>query len=115
MPVDRLKIGLFMTTATAAWLVAIIQLTVVKSADTLRGEGQEFIVIIAAVIGGNLLQRLRLGRGRAGGAHLRHGAPGHWFLRAWTRTGLSSFCRDMLIIAVLVNNYIRQAAEKARR
>ena len=116
VPVDKLKIGLFMTTATAAWLVAIIQLTVVKSADTLRGEGQEFIVIIAAVIGGNLLTG---GYGSAVGAALGAlifgmvrqgivfaGVDADWFF---------VFLGAMLIIAVLVNNYIRQAAEKARR
>lgn len=116
VPVDRLKIGLFMTTAFSAWLVAIIQLTVVKSADTLRGEGQEFIVIIAAVIGGNLLTG---GYGSAIGAALGAlifgmvrqgivfaGVDADWFF---------VFLGGMLIIAVLVNNYIRQTAEKARR
>ena len=116
VPVDKLKIGLFMTTAFSAWLVAIIQLTVVKSADTLRGEGQEFIVIIAAVIGGNLLTG---GYGSAIGAALGAlifgmvrqgivfaGVDADWFF---------VFLGGMLIIAVLVNNYIRQTAEKARR
>ncbi len=116
VPVDRLKIGLFMTTAFSAWLVATIQLTVVKSADTLRGEGQEFIVIIAAVIGGNLLTG---GYGSAIGAALGAlifgmvrqgivfaGVDADWFF---------VFLGGMLIIAVLVNNYIRQAAEKSRR
>lgn len=116
VPVDRLKTGLFMTTAASAWLVAIIQLTVVKSADTLRGEGQEFIVIIAAVIGGNLLTG---GYGSAIGAALGAlifgmvrqgivfaGVDADWFF---------VFLGAMLIIAVLVNNYIRQTAEKARR
>lgn len=116
VPVDRLKIGLFMTTAASAWLVAIIQLTVVKSADTLRGEGQEFIIIIAAVIGGNLLTG---GYGSAIGAALGAlifgmvrqgivfaGVDADWFF---------VFLGAMLIIAVLVNNYIRQTAEKSRR
>lgn len=116
VPVNRLKVGLFMTTSFAAWLVATIQLTVVKSADTLRGEGQEFIIIIAAVIGGNLLTG---GYGSAVGAALGAlifgmvrqgivfaGVDADWFF---------VFLGAMLIIAVLVNNYIRQAAEKSRR
>ncbi len=116
VPVDKLKVGLFMTTAFAAWLVATIQITVVKSADTLRGEQQEFIAIIAAVIGGTLLTG---GYGSAIGAMLGAlifgmvkqgivfaGVDADWF---------NVFLGTMLIIAVLVNNYVRQAAEKARR
>jgi simple sugar transport system permease protein len=115
VPVDRLKISLFMTTAFAAWLVATIQITVVKSADTLRGEQQEFIAIIAAVIGGNLLTG---GYGSAVGAALGAlifgmvkqgivfaGVDADWF---------NVFLGSMLIVAVLVNNFIRQRAERAR-
>ncbi|HXF63424.1 MAG TPA: ABC transporter permease [Caldilineaceae bacterium] len=115
VPVDKLKVGLFMTTAFAAWLVATIQITVVKSADTLRGEQQEFIAIIAAVIGGNLLTG---GYGSAVGAALGAlifgmvkqgivfaGVDADWF---------NVFLGSMLIVAVLVNNLIRQRAERAR-
>ncbi len=42
VPVNRLKIALFMTTATAAWLLAIIQVITVKSMDTLRGQELSF-------------------------------------------------------------------------
>jgi simple sugar transport system permease protein len=116
VPVDRLKVGLFMTTAFAAWLVATIQITVVKSADTLRGEQQEFIAIIAAVIGGNLLTG---GYGSAVGAAL--GALIFGMVRQGiVYAGVDAdwyyvFLGVMLILAVLVNNYIRLAAERARR
>jgi simple sugar transport system permease protein len=116
VPVGRLKIGLFMTTAFAAWLVAAIQITVVKSADTLRGEQQEFIAIIAAVIGGNLLTG---GYGSAIGAAL--GALIFGMVRQGiVYAGVDAdwyfvFLGVMLILAVLVNNYIRLAAERARR
>lgn len=116
VPVDRLKIGLFMLTAFAAWSLATIQLSVVKSADTKRGEGQEFVAIIAAVIGGNLLTG---GYGSAVGAALGAlffgmvrqglvfaGVDADWF---------QVFVGAMLIAAVLVNNYIRKRAEEARR
>ncbi len=115
VPVDRLKIGLFMTTAFAAWLVAVIQVVSVKSADTLRGEQQEFIAIIAVVIGGTLLTG---GYGSAIGAVLGAlifgmvkqgivfaGVDADWF---------QVFLGAMLIVAVLVNNYIRRRAEAAR-
>jgi simple sugar transport system permease protein len=116
VPVERLKIGLFMVTAFAAWLAATITVTVAKSADTLRGEGREFEAIIAVVIGGPLLTG---GYGSAVGAVLGAlifgmvkqgivfaGVDADWFL---------VFMGAMLIIAVLVNNFIRKRAEAARR
>lgn len=116
VPVSRVKVTLFMATAAAAWLVATIQLTVVKSADTLRGTQQEFIAIIAAVIGGNLLTG---GYGSAVGAALgalifgmvRQGIVYAGIDADWFQVFLGA----MLIVAVLVNNFIRDQAEKARR
>lgn len=115
VPVNRLKVGLFMLTAFAAWWLATIQISVVKSADTLRGEGQEFVAIIAAVIGGNLLTG---GYGSAIGAALGAlffgmvrqglvfaGVDADWF---------NVLVGTMLIVAVLVNNYIRRRAEESR-
>ena len=116
VPVDKVKVGLFMTTAFAAWLLATIQVITVKSADTLRGEQQEFFAIIAVVIGGTLLTG---GYGSAIGAVLGAlifgmvkqglvfaGVDADWFF---------VFMGAMLVIAVLVNNYIRRRAEAARK
>jgi simple sugar transport system permease protein len=116
VPVNRLKIGLFMLTAASAWFLATVQLTVVNSVDTLRGQGQEFVVIIAAVIGGNLLTG---GYGSAVGAALgalffgmvRQGLVFAGIDADWFQV----FVGVMLIVAVLVNNYIRRRAEEARR
>ena len=55
VPVARVKVALFVTTALAAGLVAILQAVRFGGADALRGTGQEFTAIIAAVIGGTLL------------------------------------------------------------
>ena len=52
VPVDRVKIILFICTALAATLFATIQVMEAGSADTLRGQQKEFEAIIAAVIGG---------------------------------------------------------------
>lgn len=115
VPVKRLKIGLFMTTAAAAWFVSTIQVISVGSADVLRGEQREFFAIIAVVIGGTLLTG---GYGSAIGAVLGAlifgmvqqgifftGVDSDWFL---------VFLGGMLIIAVLVNNYIRTRASEAK-
>lgn len=115
VPVNRMKVLLFMGTAFAAWLVATIQVLSSGGADTLRGEGREFFAIIAVVVGGTLLTG---GYGSAIGAFFGAlifgmvqqgifftGADSDWFL---------VFMGAMLIIAVLVNNFIRKRASEAK-
>jgi len=48
----RVKILLFVGTALGACLLAIIQDVTFTNADVLRGVGQEFYAIVAAVVGG---------------------------------------------------------------
>ena len=55
IPVQKVKISLFMLTAFCSWFIAVTQVTTFGGADVLRGEQKEFIAIIAAVIGGTLL------------------------------------------------------------
>lgn len=113
VPVNRLKISLFMTTAFAAFLVALMQVTQFKSADSLRGELQEFNAIIAAVVGGVLLTG---GYGSVIGAALGAlifamvqqgiiitGVDGDWF---------KVFVGAILVVAVIFNNFVRQQAQK---
>ena len=115
VPVDRVKIGLFMTTACAAFLVAVIQAVRFTGADALRGEQQEFRAIIAVVIGGTLLTG---GYGSAAGAVFGAlifgmvqqgivitGVGADWF---------QVFLGVMLVIAVIVNNYVRRVVAEAR-
>ena len=116
VPVDRLKIGLFMTTAFAACLVAILQVVNFGGADVLRGTGQEFQAIIAVVIGGTLL---------TGGYGSPIGAVFGALIFGMVRQGIvitgvnadwfQVFLGAMLIVAVLVNNYIRRKAAEAKR
>jgi simple sugar transport system permease protein len=115
VPVNRMKVILFMTTAAAAWLVAAIQVLSVGSADVLRGEDREFYTIIIVVIGGTLLTG---GYGSAIGpvfGALIFGMvqQGIFF------TGVDSdwfqvFLGGMLIGAVLLNNYIRKRISEAK-
>jgi simple sugar transport system permease protein len=115
VPVARVKIALFMTTAAAAWLVAVTQVVRFTGADALRGEQQEFRAIIAAVIGGTLLSG---GYGSAVGAVLGAlifgmvqqgivitGVDADWF---------QVFLGVMLVIAVVVNDYVRRRLTEAR-
>jgi len=116
VPVNKLKIGLFMTTAATAWLIATIQAVSFTGSDVLRGEQREFFVIIAVVIGGTLLTG---GYGSAVGAVLGAlifgivkqgivfaGVDADWF---------QVFLGAMLVVAVLINNYIRKRASEAKR
>jgi len=115
VPVDRMKIILFMATAAAAWLVATIQVLSAGGADTLRGQYREFYAIIAVVIGGTLLTG---GYGSAIGAVFGALTVGI-VQQGIIFTGIDSdwfqvFLGAMLIVAVLVNNFIRKRASEAK-
>jgi simple sugar transport system permease protein len=116
VPVDRVKILLFMTTAAMGWLVATIQILNTRGADVLRGQGREFIAIIAVVIGGTLLTG---GYGSAIGAvfgALIYGMVYQGVVYAGIDADwVQAFLGGMLLIAVLVNRYIRSQATEARR
>lgn len=113
VPVNRLKVALFMTTAFAAFLGALLQAVQFNSADSLRGELRELIAIVAVVVGGTLLTG---GYGSVIGAMLGAvifsmvrqgivitGVDGDWF---------QVFVGAVLVIAVIFNNFIRQQAAK---
>jgi simple sugar transport system permease protein len=116
VPVMRVKVTLFMLTALAGCLVAVIQVIGSTGADVLRGQQQEFYAIIAVVIGGTLLTG---GYGSAIGAAL--GAlifgmvrQGIVFARVdadWFQV----FLGGMLLIAVLINRFVRNRAMESRR
>src|SRR5258706_908109 len=55
VPVARVKILLFVGTAVCACLLAAIEAVSFSNADVLRGQGNEFLAIVSAVIGGVLL------------------------------------------------------------
>jgi len=116
VPAARTTIALFMTTATAAWLVGSITAVRLTSVQANTGTGQELIYIVAAVIGGCLLTG---GFGSAIGAAL--GAlvfgmtqQGIVYLR-WDADWFYFFLGAMLLLAVLANRLVRRYAEAARR
>ncbi|HEU5056403.1 MAG TPA: ABC transporter permease [Kofleriaceae bacterium] len=115
VPVDRVKIILFMATAASAALLATLQVLQVGSGDVLRGSDKEFEAIITAVIGGTLLTggygsaigsvfgALTLGMTKQGIVFA--GIPGDWY---------QAFLGVLLLLAVIVNNVIRQRALMTR-
>jgi simple sugar transport system permease protein len=111
VPVRRVRIALFLTTAFAAFFVAMTQAVQFTGADTLRGTGREFEAIIAAVVGGCLLTG---GYGSAIGAALGAlifamvqqgivitGIDGDWY---------QVFIGAVLLAAVIFNNFVRRKA-----
>ncbi len=116
VPVARVKISLFVGTAVCACLLAIIQVTTFTSADVLRGQGNEFIAIVSAVVGGVLLTG---GYGSAIGAMFGAlifgmvqegivfaGVDADWY---------KAVVGIILLLAVLLNSYVRKLAMEARR
>ena len=109
VPVRKVKLCLFMTTACCAALVAIITVLDSGSTDARRGFQKEFEAIIAAVIGGCLLTG---GYGSAIGSFFGAIIFG-MVLIGLTYTQIDQdwylvFLGGMLLIAVLFNNMIRK-------
>lgn len=111
VPVGHVKISLFIYTACAATLLATIQVMEAGSADTTRGLLKEFEAIIAAVIGGVLL---------TGGYGTVYGVLFGALIFGLVQMGIfytgidtdwfKVFLGIVILIAVLVNNYIRVKA-----
>ena len=115
VPVNRVKILLFMATAAGATLLATLQVLDAGSADVLRGTLFEFQAIIATVIGGVLLTG---GYGSVIGpmfGALIFGMVNQGIFFTGVNTDwFQVFLGAMLLIAVIVNNYIRQRAARSR-
>ncbi|WP_276931415.1 ABC transporter permease [Elstera cyanobacteriorum] len=109
VPVNGVKIGLFMVTAFCATVYAACQVMEFGSAAADRGLLKEFEAIIAAVIGGSLLTG---GYGSVIGAcfgALIFGVVQQGiFFAGWNSDWFRVFLGVMLLIAVVFNNYIRR-------
>ena len=116
VPVARVKIGLFMTTSLVCALTGIMIALRLASTQAGQGVGEEFQYIIAAVVGGCLLTG---GYGSAIGASLGATIIGMAFIgiqfAGWNTDWRCLFLGVILLVAVLVNNFIRKRAEGARR
>ncbi|MBT58322.1 MAG: ABC transporter permease [Gammaproteobacteria bacterium] len=111
VPVNRVKVGLFIFTACCAALVAILTVVDAGSTDAARGKQKEFEAIIAAVIGGCLLTG---GYGSAIGAFFGAIIFGMVAI-GLTYTKIDQdwylvFLGVMLLIAVTFNKYVRRYA-----
>ncbi|WP_102142411.1 ABC transporter permease [Mycobacterium hubeiense] len=113
VPVTAVKIGLFMFVGFCAWFVGMHLLFSFNTVQSGQGAGQEFIYIIAAVIGGCLLTG---GYGTAIGAAIGafiFGMVQQGIVYAgWEPDWFKFFMGVMLLFAVIANNAFRNYAAK---
>jgi simple sugar transport system permease protein len=116
VPVFQVKVGLFIMTSFVCALTGIMIALRLASTQAGQGVGDEFQFIIAAVVGGCVLTG---GFGSAVGAALGAVIIGQAFIgiqfSGWNTDWRFLFLGVILLVAVLVNNYVRKRAEGARR
>ena len=115
VPVRKVKIGLFMTVGFLAWFLGMHLLMNFSSVQAGIGVGNEFIYIIAAVVGGALLTG---GYGSAVGSALGaviFGMTTQGIVFAgWDPNWFKAFLGVMLLGAVMVNLYIKNYAARRK-
>ncbi|MBY6365796.1 ABC transporter permease [Rhodococcoides corynebacterioides] len=113
VPVTKVKIGLFMFVAFCAWFVGMHLLFAFNTVQSGQGVGNEFLYIIAAVIGGCLLTG---GFGTTVGAMIGafiFGMTNQGIVYAgWNPDWFKFFLGAMLLFAVVANNSFRSYAAK---
>jgi simple sugar transport system permease protein len=115
VPLNRVKIGLFMTVGFMAWFTGMHILFAFNTVQSGIGIGNEFIYIVAAVVGGCLLTG---GYGSVIGAAIGafiFGMTNQGIVYAgWNPDWFYFFLGALLLGAILLNNFIRSRAEASR-
>jgi simple sugar transport system permease protein len=115
VPVNKVKIGLFMTVGFMAWFTGMHILFNFNTVQSGIGLGNEFIYIVAAVVGGCLLTG---GYGSVIGAAIGafiFGMTNQGIVYAgWNPDWFYFFLGALLLGAILLNNFIRSRAEASR-
>jgi simple sugar transport system permease protein len=113
VPVTKVKVGLFMFVGFTAWFVGMHLLFSFNTIQSGQGIGNEFLYIIAAVIGGCLLTG---GYGTAIGTLIGafiFGMTNQGIVYAgWNPDWFKFFLGAMLLFAVIANNAFRAYAAK---
>jgi simple sugar transport system permease protein len=116
IPVNRVKVLLFMATAAAAVLVGILMVFVGNGAEASAGTGKEFQAAAAAVIGGAMITGgYGSPIGTAFGALLFGMVNQGFFYTSIDDNWFAAFVGAMLLVAVMVNTYTRSASMRHRR
>jgi simple sugar transport system permease protein len=109
VPVTRVKVGLFMTVSFLCWFTGMHYLYRFVTLQAGNGVGNEFLYIIAAVVGGTLLTG---GYGNAWGVAIGAFIFGMTSLcivyAGWDPNWFKAFLGVMLLLAVMVNLYVKR-------
>ena len=109
VPVVKVKVGLFMTVAFLGWFMGMHTLYRFNTLQAGNGVGNEFLYIIAAVVGGTLLTG---GYGNAIGVAIGSFIFGMTNLcivyAGWDPNWFKAFLGVMLLLAVFVNLYVKK-------
>ena len=109
VPVTAVKVGLFMTVAFLGWFAGMHYLYRFNVLQAGNGVGNEFLYIIAAVVGGTLLTG---GYGNAIGVAIGAFIFGMTSLcivyAGWDPNWFKAFLGVMLLLAVMVNLYVKR-------
>ena len=112
VPVTRVKIGLFMTTSFLGWFIGMHSLYNFNTLQAGNGVGNEFLYIIAAVVGGVAMTG---GKGTAIGTAigaLIYGMTTQGIVYAgWNPDWLKFFVGGVLLLAVLSNRSFSKFTE----
>jgi len=115
VPVNRVKIGLFMAVGFMAWFTGMHILFAFNTVQSGVGIGNEFIYIVAAVVGGCLLTG---GYGSVIGAAIGafiFGMTNQGIVYAgWNPDWFYFFLGALLLGAILLNSFVRKRAEAMR-
>ena len=115
VPVNRVKIGLFMFVGVMAWFTGMHILFAFNTVQSGIGIGNEFIYIVGAVVGGCLLTG---GYGSVIGAAIGafiFGMTNQGIVYAgWNPDWFYFFLGALLLGAILLNGWVRQRAEAMR-
>ena len=111
VPVNKVKIGLFMGVGFMAWFYGMHLLFAFNAIQAGQGVGQEFIYIIAAVVGGTLLTGgFGSAIGTAIGAFIFGMVTQGIVYAGWDPNWFKAFLGVMLLLAVAVNLYVKKLA-----
>lgn len=115
VPASQVKVSLFVTVSMLACFAGLLIALRYKTVQANQGYGQELEFIIAAVVGGCLLTG-GYGSviGAALGASIMAMSSNGISTTSWNPDARFAFLGAVLLVAVLVNNFIRKKAQEAR-